>query len=72
MGDLQKKLPALTLATDKELKASTTWGLHEAGAENPSPGTFVVDRAGTIKFRRLDEPDKGDWPTYDEVLAALR
>jgi len=71
MAALQAKLPGITLLTDLDLGAATAWGVREAGAESPSPGTFVVRREGVVTWRRLDEPS-GDWPTYPELAAALQ
>jgi peroxiredoxin len=70
MASLQPKLARITLLTDLDLAATTAWGLHAPGAENPSPGTFVVDRDGVVQWRRLED-DRGDWPTYAEVASAL-
>jgi peroxiredoxin len=67
---LQAKLPRITLLTDLDLSTSTAWGLHSPGAENPEPGTFVVDRDGVVQWRRLAD-NRGDWPTYPEVASAL-
>jgi hypothetical protein len=44
--------------------------LHVAGAEAPSPGTFVIGRDGLVQWRRLAD-NHGDWPTYPELAAAL-
>jgi peroxiredoxin len=71
MASLQPKLAKITLLTDLDLSASTAWGVHERGAENPSPGTFVVSRDGVVAYRRLED-SRGDWPPYREVAAALR
>jgi peroxiredoxin len=71
MASLQQKLAAITLLSDLDLSASAAWGQREAGATNPSPGTFVVGRDGVVRWRRLDEPS-GDWPTYAELVAAIR
>ncbi len=70
MASLQPKLARITLLTDLDLSTTTAWGLHAPGAENPSPGTFVVDRDGVVQWRRLED-DRGDWPTYPEVASAL-
>ena len=70
MAALQAKLTRITLLTDPDLSTSTAWGLHSPGAENPDPGTFVVDRDGVVQFRRLAD-NRGDWPTYAEVASAL-
>jgi peroxiredoxin len=67
---LQAKLPRITLLTDPGVAAATAWGLHEAGADSPSPGTFVVGRDGAVQWRRLGD-QRGDWPTYPEVAAVL-
>ncbi len=72
MVDLQNKLPALTLLADTDLSMTTTWGLHDPGADEGNPGTFVVTRDGKITFRQLEQQGKGDWPTYDELAAALK
>jgi peroxiredoxin len=71
MASLQPKLPTVTLLTDPGLKAATAWGVSEAGAEVPSPATLVVGKDGVVTYRRLED-DRGDWPTYAEVAAALR
>jgi hypothetical protein len=70
MAALQAKVPGVTLLTDPGVAASTAWGVHVAGAENPSPGTFVVGRDGAVQWRRLEDR-RGDWPTYAELAAAL-
>jgi peroxiredoxin len=70
MASLQARLPPITLLTDPELAASTAWSLHAAGAENPSPGTFVVGRDGIVAWRHLED-SRGDWPTYAELAAAF-
>jgi peroxiredoxin len=70
MAALQTKLAKITLLTDLDLSATTAWGLHSPGAENPNPGTFVVDRDGVVTWRRLAD-NRGDWPTYAEVASAL-
>lgn len=67
---LQAKLPRITLLTDPGVAAAAAWGLRVAGADSPSPGTFVVDRGGVVQWRRLGD-EHGDWPTYPEVAAAL-
>jgi peroxiredoxin len=70
MASLQPKLARIALLTDLDLSVATAWGLHAPGAENPEPGTFVVDRAGVVQWRRLEDKT-GDWPTYAEVASAL-
>jgi peroxiredoxin len=70
MAALQPKLPGVTLLTDPGVAAATAWGVHVAGAENPSPGTFVVGRDGVVQWRHLEDK-RGDWPTYAELAAAL-
>jgi hypothetical protein len=57
--------------TDLDLKASEAFGLHIPGSEHPSPGTFVIDKSGAVKWRKLEEKGK-DWPTYDEVAVAIK
>jgi hypothetical protein len=70
MRDLQPKLKGVTLLTDPTMKATEAWGLRLAGAEHPSPGTFVVARDGTVMWRRLADA-KNDWQSWDEVAAAV-
>jgi peroxiredoxin len=70
MATLQATLPKLTLLSDLDQSAATAWGLHVAGAEAPSPGTFVIGRDGLVQWRRLAD-NHGDWPTYPELAAAL-
>jgi hypothetical protein len=70
MVSLQPRLPRITLLTDLDLSATTAWGLHSPGAENPDPGTFVVGQGGVVAWRRLGD-SSGDWPTYAEVASAL-
>ena len=67
---LQARFPRLLLLTDPDVSAATAWGVHVAGADNPSPGTFVVGRDGVVRWRRLED-ERGDWPTYAELAAAL-
>ena len=70
MAATQTRLPKILLATDLTLAAFKAWGVLLPEAEHPSPATFVVNRDGTVKWRRLLEPE-GDWPTYAEVLRAI-
>jgi len=44
--------------------------VHEPGAENPTPSTFVVAADGVVRWRKLAD-DKGDWPGYADVASAL-
>jgi peroxiredoxin len=67
---LEHKVQGVALLSDLDLSASAAWGLRAAGADSPSPGTFVVGRDGKITYRRLEDPS-GDWPTYAELAAAL-
>jgi peroxiredoxin len=70
MATLQAKLPRLVLLTDPDVAAATAWGVRAAGADHPSPGTFVVGRDGLVRWRRLEDA-RGDWPSYAELAAAL-
>ena len=70
MAGLQTKVPGLVLLTDPTLATATAWGVHLTGADEPSPGTFVV-RGGVIRYQRLEERS-GDWPTYAELSSALQ
>ena len=70
VADLQHDLAGVTLLTDLGVVASTTWGLAVPDGEVPSPATFVIDRSGTIRWRKLGDA-KGDWPTYDRLAAGL-
>lgn len=67
---LQPKLPTVTLLTDDKLAGSIAWGLVPAGAEDPAPATYVIDRQGVVRYRKLGDA-KGDWPPYADVAAAL-
>jgi hypothetical protein len=58
------------LLTDPNVKAAAAWGVHEPGAENPTPSTFVVGSDGVVRWRKLPD-DKGDWPSYADVASAL-
>jgi peroxiredoxin len=68
---LQKAVPQVTLLEDPDKTASTAWGVLPAGGDEPDAATFVVRRDGTVAFRRLADPSH-DWPTYDELFAALQ
>lgn len=68
---LQASVPQITLYGDPDKTASTAWGVLPAGGDEPDAATFVVRRDGTIAFRRLADPSH-DWPTYDELFAALQ
>ena len=63
-------MPAVTCLTDPGTKAASAWGVHEPGAENPTPSTFVVGGDGVVRWRKLAD-DKGDWPSYADVASAL-
>jgi peroxiredoxin len=71
MNGLQPRIPEVVLLTDLKLTASTAWGLVTPRAEEPEPATFIIDREGVIRYRKLGDA-KGDWPTYDDVARALR
>jgi peroxiredoxin len=70
MASLQAKLPAVKLLSDQGYAVCEAWGLHVAGAESPSPATYVIDRDGNVVWRHLGD-DTNDWPTYPQVAAAL-
>lgn len=70
LASIAKGLAGVTLVTDPGLAASRAWGLAPPEAEAPDPATVVLDRAGVIRWRRLRD-DRGDWPTYAELEAAL-
>ena len=67
---LQAKLPSLTLLTDPKMASVAAWGLRFGDADEPWPATFVVDNHGAITWRYVGVKGK-DWPTYDELAAAL-
>ena len=46
------------------------WGLAVPDGEVPSPATFVIDRSGAIRWRKLGD-DKGDYPTYAQLEAGF-
>ncbi len=70
MATLVPTLPGITLLTDLELEASAAWGLARAGAQNPSPATYVIGRDGAVRWRKLPGAG-GDWPAYKDLAAAL-
>ena len=71
MKALQPKLPGITLVSDRTLAASKAWGRYINGADSPTPATYVVDGNGAIEWSHLPD-DKGDWPSYAELAAALK
>jgi len=70
MTTLQPRLSGVTLLTDLGMVASTAWGLAVPDADSPSPATFVIDRSGAIRWRKLGD-DKGDYPTYAQLAAGF-
>lgn len=70
-ADTQKDYPQITCLTDLGGTVSQQWGLMIPQADHPEPGTYIVEKDGTVKYRRLEEKGKGDWPTYAELAAAL-
>lgn len=68
---LQNAVPQITLYEDPDKTAATAWGVLPPGGDEPDAATFVVRRDGTIAFRRLADSSH-DWPTYDELFAALQ
>jgi hypothetical protein len=42
-----------------------------AGGDEPDAAVFVVNRLGVVTYQRLGDDARGDWPTYDELLAAV-
>jgi len=71
MAELQKRVPEVTLLADVKLSGSVAWGLVPAGAEESTAATFVIERDGSVRYRRLAAPTS-DYPTYAELAAALR
>ena len=70
MVPMVPEYPGVTLLTDLGLGASRAWGLAVPDAEAPSPATFVIDRKGAIRWRKLGDA-RGDWPTYAQLAAGL-
>src|ERR1041384_5178618 len=70
LAELAARFPRLTMLSDLDLSVVAAWGLRIPGADTPSPGTFVVGRDGVVGWSRLGD-QRGDWPTYPEVAAAL-
>ena len=71
MAALQTKLPQIRLLSAVQaLPAMTAWGVLMPGAEHPSPATFVVDRAGLVRWR-YGLQSTGDWPPVTRILQAL-
>lgn len=66
---LQQTLPGLTLLTDPSLAVPASWHLKGA-ADDPQPGTFVVDRTGRVTWRYLGKRG-ADWPTWADLAAHL-
>jgi hypothetical protein len=60
----------ILLRDEEALPATAAWGLKVKDAEAPWPATYVVDGNGQVRWRHLRDT-KGDWPTYDELSAAL-
>ncbi len=57
--------------SDPQGAAARLYAGTEAGSRVLKPATFVIDRRGIVRWRRVGEspPDR---PAYDEVLAHLR
>jgi peroxiredoxin len=70
MASLAPDLPSVTLLTDLGVVASKAWGLAVPDADVPEPATFVIDRGGAIRWRKLGDA-KGDWPTYVQLTTGL-
>jgi hypothetical protein len=71
MAALQTKLPRLQLLSAiREPSAMASWGVLMPGAEHPSPATFVVDRAGFVRWR-YSLQSTGDWPQLTALTHAL-
>ncbi len=67
---LQARLPGVQLLTDPSMAVPAAWGLRVGDAEVPWPATFVVDDRGAVAWRHLGVRG-ADWPTWDELAAAL-
>ena len=71
MAALQTKFPRVRLLSAvRALPAMTAWGVLMPGAEHPSPATFVVDRAGFVRWR-YGLQSTGDWPAVTGIIQAL-
>jgi peroxiredoxin len=72
MAELAKKFPTITLLADANgVPVSQTWGAAAKDDDVPTPSTFVVDSAGTIRFAHFSSAGKGEWPAWEQLFAAL-
>ncbi len=70
MVALQPKLPQITLLTDLGLVGADAWGLAIKGSERAPAATFIIDREGVVRYRKLGDA-RGDWPPYAELASVL-
>jgi peroxiredoxin len=71
LAQLARRFPELTMAADDAaLSVTHAWTDTPAGADYPTPGTYVVGAGGTIRFSFPAQPGR-DWPAWDQVAAAL-
>jgi hypothetical protein len=72
MEGLSKRYPALTfLADDEPLTVSQAWGAAMPEDEVPAPATFIVDKAGELRFAHFSKWGQGEWPAWEELQRAL-
>jgi peroxiredoxin Q/BCP len=68
-----RKLPSpLLIVRDDDMKLVEQWGLRwNARSETAYPATFVIDRNGRIRWKRVSESHAGR-STVEEILKQLR
>lgn len=72
MEGLSKQFPGLVFLADADdLPVSQSFGAARPGDEVPKPATFVLDRTGTVRFAHFGGRGNGEWPAWEELLAAL-
>ena len=58
------------LYSDPGLKVISLWGVEDVGNGIARPATFVVERGGTVTYRKIGK-SPADHPSVDELIAAL-
>lgn len=73
MQNVAKQFPGFIFLSDANgVPVSQTWGAAEPDDDVPTPATFVVDPDGSIRFSHHSGIGQGEWPTWDQIAAALR
>jgi hypothetical protein len=70
---LAKKYPSITFLADATgLPVSQAWQAAAPDDDVPTPVVYVIDTKGVVVFTHHSARDKGEWPAWETLFAALK